>query len=262
MKTHYVEGIGSLQLNPTLKTLQTIFSVFAIISLGVVGLVGLISWIMTRNPRAEVPWEILIPGLIALPATFVSLGLVLIIRRKYSPGDFYMELDRGDAGEARAAAQTLLKLTGTDALKCKLKAKAHLCLAYQGESAHWAPLIALLNSILDQEPDNVAFRLDRGQAYQHVGNYDGALKDLEPIVTDTAYHNLRAYSIRLSCLTALNRLDEARLGCDHLEKSIERFPNRSEVAQAVAAHRAEILQRDPAPRPGLTSPAEKQGNVK
>lgn len=245
MIMYHVEGIGELRSNPTLRILSKTFLVLCFICLGIVGVVGLIAVIITRNPRAIVPYEISIPGLLALLLVGVFLGIGYLIRRQFSLGDLYYEIDH-DQGDPRAAAQTLLKFTETDILTSKLQAKAHLYLAYKGDKDHWAAMIAVVNAILDQEPDNMAFRLDRAQAYQHQGNYNEALRDLEVAIAGTKQPTLRAQSMRISCLTAVSRLEEARLRCDELEQMIDHLPDQNEVIQAVALHRAEIAQHEQA----------------
>lgn len=249
MKSYDAEGIGSLESNRTARVLESLFKVLAYASLAVVGFVGVVVWSMQRN-WSEPPWELLIPGLVAFLGVFIFAGLRLVVRRLFYPGDWYDLLEHGAGaekhGEALEAARALLKLTGTDLLTYKLKAKAHLYLGFyligDAGAGHWGALLKLLASILEQDPRNANFRLDRAQAYQRVKNYDKALEDLEILVT-AEHPNLRAHSIKISCLTSMNRLDDARLACERLESLIWRFPKQSEVTLAVSAHRAELLQR-------------------
>jgi hypothetical protein len=251
MKTYDVEGIGSLELNQTASLVSSLLKALRGISFAVGGVLGYIAWTMSRN-RMEIPLKVSVPGVIGMLAGFAFWFLQLFaMRRLYYPGDWYKLLEHSARSEGRDSAHdpahALIKLTGTDLLTCKLRAKAHLYLAYHLPphvgAGHWGPLVSLLNSILEQEPRNAVFRLDRAQAYQHLKKYDEALKDLEIPVADMEHPSLRAHSIKISCLTSTNRLDEARLECEILERFIWRFPDQSAVTQAISAHRAQILER-------------------
>lgn len=248
MKTVVVEGIGPVELNQTAKLLSSLLKALRIIFFAVFGVMAFVAWAMLRNHETP-PLSVSVPALLIVVAAFALWASeLLVMHRLYYPGDWYLLLERsastGKHDYAREAARALLKLTGGDLLTCKLRAKAHLYLAYhlkdESGAARWEPLLALLNSVLEQEPGNADLRLDRAQAYQRVGRYSEALRDLDILVSESAPPSLRASSVRISCLTSLGLLDDARLACDQLEKGKYRFPSQSEVEAALAAHRAQL----------------------
>lgn len=248
----HVEGIGALELNSVATLCASLFRVLSILSLGIVGIFGLAVWMIGQRGK-EVPSPVSAIALFSLLGAFAFFGLWYLATRLYYPGDWYKMLERCGAAEnhsdAKDAAHALLKLKGTDLPTNKLKAKAHLYLAYylpsDSGAGHWGALIKLLDEILEQEPDNAVFRLDRAQAYQHVKNYDEALRDLEVLFAGTNRGTVRALSLRISCLTSTHNVDEARSAITDLEKLIPRFPteNEREAARAaVLAHRTELSQ--------------------
>ena len=246
------EGIGLLEVTPSANALLVLCNIFGgiCIFIGITLCVPCLKVTLSHTEHTNLDIILGAVGLIVFVGGGASFsGLQSLVKmRMYRLGDWYRQLEHCANAEkhdvAKEAAHRLLGLTGTDLTTSKLKAKAHLYLGYYQTAdlgaGHWEPLITLLNAILEQEPDNAVFRLDRGQAYHKIGKYDEALRDLEPLAANTEHPNARAHSLMISCLTALNRLDEAKCACANLETLRSRFPDNTVITDALAAHKAEI----------------------
>lgn len=261
MKTYKVEGIGPLDLNPDARGLAARLKVLRICSFAIFAPMAFYTWTLSQR-HEDAPYAVTIPGLVCLVAAFVFWGLESrAMRRHYYPGDWYELLENSARAQkiddGREAARQLLKLAGTDMLTCKLKARAHQYLALHmsgGEAkVHQEQSLVLLAEIIEQEPNNVEFRLDRARSYQLIQRYADALPDLDALVNSSGPPCLRAYSMRISCLASLNKQDEAREACDQLEKNLLRFPDKREATRSLSFHRGQLNLPSPRLSPNLQS---------
>lgn len=248
MGTIDYKHIGVLQTNPTANVLAGLL-VFARFVLMIAAAILGFAIYNTKDSKT-----IIILGIAAIISV---VGILLaegirgfLLKKYYLPGDWYKTLEQSAAEEkhdiAREAAEALLALPDGDLVTTKLKAKAHLYLAFylppDKGAGHWGKLIPILSHIIECDPNNQEFLVDRAQAFMTTKKLDEALVDLSRAQQSTPLADLRVYSLQISCLTEMGQLQGAQAACDQLEELKPRFQKSSLVSKAITMHRAQIAE--------------------
>jgi len=187
----------------------------------------------------------------ALAGGVVGIGALLrwaasgIRKALYMPADWFLRMMSAIQEEqhdtALEAANAICALQPSSIAESRIRAKAHLYLAFSHEeSSHWTEALPWLDRVLSAEPEDAEALVDRAQALQNTEQNAEALMALDGIVADDPELQSRMLSMRISNLTALRRFDEALEICGALAGMVEGRPDAEALLAAVSAHRQEI----------------------